>query len=191
MSKRKQLQLLTLLFSFLAALASSASQGLSTSPLSIANIFNTSTSATSFFAVLHIVDGDTLDIDKGGEKIRIRLIGINSPESVDPRRPVQCFGKEASRYATSILQGNQVSIELDPSQGEFDKYKRTLAYVFLPDGRSFNQLMISEGYAYEYTYRLPYKYQKDFKDAENDARSHQRGLWASATCSLESGTQQK
>ena len=139
-------------------------------------------SSSTTFTVSHVVDGDTVDIDKDGARVRLRLIGINSPESVDPRRPVECFGKEASRYAASQLEGTRVSIELDNSQGKLDKYGRTLAYVFLSDGASFNQLMIKEGYAYEYTYRTPYRYQKDFQRAEKEARLSLRGLWASTTC---------
>ena len=115
-------------------------------------------------------------------KERLRLIGINSPESVDPRRPVECFGKEASKYASSILSGQGVIIETDSSQGLLDKYGRTLAYVFLPDGHNFNELMIREGYAYEYTYNKPYKYQKIFKSAQVTARDKQRGLWSPQTC---------
>ncbi len=144
---------------------------------------NSQTTSTSSFPVVHIVDGDTIDIERGGVKERLRLIGVNSPESVDPRRPVECFGKEASKYASSILTGQSVTIETDTSQGLLDKYGRTLAYVFLADGRNFNELMIRDGYAYEYTYSKPYKYQKLFNDAEYDAKSHERGLWASSTCS--------
>lgn len=139
-------------------------------------------STSTMFTVTHVVDGDTIDIDNSGERIRLRLIGINSPESVDPRRPVECFGKEASRYASSVLGGQRVSIALDLSQGEFDKYGRTLAYVFLSDGTSFNQLMIKEGYAYEYTYHTAYHHQKDFQRAQEDARQHERGLWSPTTC---------
>ena len=124
MSKRKQMRLLTLIVSFLAALTSGTQTGTLPPPLPyLGNIFQTSHAETSSYEVVHVVDGDTLDILKRGEKVRVRLIGINSPESVDPRRPVECFGKEASRYASSLADGKFVTLELDPSQGEFDKYK--------------------------------------------------------------------
>ena len=71
---------------------------------------------------------------------------------------------------------------MDPSQGTFDKYGRTLAYVFLPDETFFNEYMISEGYGHEYTYNLPYKYQEEFKVAEKKAREEKKGLWADDTC---------
>ena len=115
------------------------------------------------FYISKVVDGDTIDISQGEDVIRVRLIGINSPESVDPRRPVECYGKEASQRAKELLSGKSVTIELDPSQGKYDKYGRLLAYAYLPDGTSFNQEMINEGYAYEYTYNKEYKYQKTFK----------------------------
>jgi micrococcal nuclease len=139
-------------------------------------------SSSTVYLVTHVVDGDTIDIESAGKSSRIRLIGINSPESVDPRRPVQCFGKEAAQYAKELLEGNFVSVETDPSQGLYDKYGRILAYIFLSDGSSFNKKMISGGYAYEYTYHAPYEYQKDFKAAQNDAHLNGRGLWASSTC---------
>lgn len=138
--------------------------------------------STSSYLVLHVVDGDTLDILRGGEKERLRLIGINSPESVDPRRPVECFGKEASMHAHELLDGQSVTLETDFSQGTLDKYGRTLAYIFLPDGRNFGEVMIRDGYAYEYTYDKPYKYQQRFNEAEDDASTNARGLWASSSC---------
>ena len=135
------------------------------------------------FTVVKVVDGDTIDIAQNGETIRVRLIGINTPETVDPRRPVECFGKEASNHAKGLLTGKTVTVETDPSQGMYDKYQRLLAYVVLPDGSSFNKRMIAEGYAYEYTYDIPYKYQKTFKDAQSIAREKELGLWSPQTCS--------
>ena len=134
------------------------------------------------YSVLRVVDGDTLDISFHGVKTRLRLIGINTPETVDPRRPIQCFGKEASAKAQELLLGRDVTIELDPSLDKYDKYGRLLAYVYLPDGTLFNEQMIREGYAYEYTYQLPYKYQKEFKEAQRSAKNAKRGLWADGVC---------
>lgn len=133
--------------------------------------------------VTKVVDGDTIDVEINGEVKRLRLIGINTPETVDPRTKVECFGKEASSKAKELLEGGFVSLESDESQGERDKYGRLLRYIFLPDGTNYNQFMISQGYAYEYTYDLPYKYQFDFKQAEIDARNGNKGLWSPDTCS--------
>jgi micrococcal nuclease len=112
----------------------------------------------------------------------MRLIGINAPESVDPRRPVQCFGREASAEMKRLVGGQAVSLETDPSQDLHDKYGRLLAYVFLQDGTNVNLHMIEAGFAYEYTYDLPYKYQRQFKAAQKDAQAEGRGLWAAGAC---------
>jgi len=134
------------------------------------------------YMVLKVVDGDTLDVNIQGKVERLRLIGIDTPETVDPRKPIQCFGKEASDKAKELLIGKSVGLEIDESQGERDKYGRLLRYVFLPDGTNFNLYMISEGYAHEYTYDEAYKYQVEFKQAEAEARNTQKGLWSPETC---------
>jgi len=138
-----------------------------------------------FYSVVKVVDGDTLTLNIDGQNQTLRLIGIDTPETVDPRKPVQCFGVEASNKAKEVLTGQKVRIEKDSTQGELDKYNRLLAYVFLEDGTNFNKMMIEQGYAYEYTYNLPYKYQADFKLAEQIAREEKRGLWAEDTCNGE------
>lgn len=139
-------------------------------------------------AVVRVIDGDTISIIKEGKMVTLRLIGLDTPETVDPRKPVQCFGKAASDKAKEMLTGKTVRLEFDASQGLLDKYGRTLAYVFLPPQRGvspeifFNEYMIAEGYGHEYTYNLPYKYQKEFKTAESHAREGKKGLWADDTC---------
>lgn len=134
-------------------------------------------------SIVKVVDGDTVDVSFNGQTSRVRLIGINTPETVDPRRPVECFGKEASAKAKEILAGQTVSLENDPSQQDRDQYDRLLRYIWLPDGRLFNLEMIAQGYAYEYTYDLPYKYQAIFKQAQRAAENGQIGLWSPQTCS--------
>lgn len=136
----------------------------------------------TYFKVTKVTDGDTLHISMGGEDVKVRLIGVNTPETVDPRRPVQCFGKEASAFMKSLAEGKSVLIETDATQGTYDTYKRLLAYVYLDDGQMINRKMIAEGYAYEYTYMTPYKYQKEFREVQNIARTSGRGLWAQDTC---------
>lgn len=139
----------------------------------------------NFFQVKQVVDGDTIKVLIAGQTETIRLIGIDTPETVDPRKPVQCFGQEASNKAKELLLGKNVYLEADITQGERDKYDRLLRYVFLEDGRLFNKLMISEGYAHEYTYDSnPYKYQIEFQAAENEARENERGLWSPSVCAV-------
>lgn len=139
-------------------------------------------SPQKLYKIIKVVDGDTVAVDIDGTKETLRLIGINTPETVDPRKPVECFGKEASNKAKEVLNGKSVILESDPIQGERDKYGRLLRYIFLEDGTNFNKLMIAEGYAYEYTYNFPYKYQEEFKQAEKEARENKRGLWADDAC---------
>ncbi len=142
---------------------------------------NASVSKDSY-KVLKVVDGDTLDIDYNGNTERVRLIGINSPESVDPRRPVECYGVEASEHAKDMLEGEDIKIEFDNSQSKRDQYDRLLAYVYLGDGQMVNRKMIADGYAYEYTYNTPYKYQSEFKSLQSIAKNLHRGLWSEDTC---------
>lgn len=149
------------------------------------------------YKITDVVDGDTIEIRRiDGEKVegiekivKVRLLGINSPESVDPRRPIECFGKEASEYIKNISLGKIAALEFDTTQGKLDQYNRLLAYVFIknsgipPDNVDFiNEDMIKNGYAYEYTFNLPYKYQSEFRFMQNVAKSNYIGLWSKNTC---------
>lgn len=137
----------------------------------------------ALYDVVQVVDGDTLRVrTPSGQLETIRLIGINTPEVVDPRSPVQCFGREASDRAKQLLSGQRVRIEQDPTQDTRDRYGRLLAYVWLEDGTFFNKQMIADGYAQEYTFAAPYRYQADFKAAQQQARAAGLGLWAPDTC---------
>ena len=134
------------------------------------------------YKVIRVIDGDTVIVEINGKNKTVRLIGINTPETVDPRRPVECFGIEASNKAKEILNNRSVKLKADNIVGERDKYGRLLRYIFLEDGTNFNKMMISEGYAYEYTYDLPYKYQDEFKQAEKEARESKKGIWEDGVC---------
>ncbi len=135
-------------------------------------------------AVVEVVDGDTVKVRLlSGPVETLRLIGLNTPETVDLRRPVECFGREASAQAKELLpRGVRVELEADSTQGNRDRYLRLLRYLWLPDGRNFAEVMIRDGYGPEYTYRLPYKYQDRFKVAQREAREQERGLWSPVTC---------
>lgn len=139
--------------------------------------------------VLKVIDGDTVNVEIDGKSQTIRLIGIDSPETVDPRKPVQCFGKEASNKAKELLTEKNVVMEVDSTQGDKDKYNRLLRYIYLEDGTSVNKYMISEGYAHEYTYQSnPYKYQIEYIKAEQSAREGKKGLWADDACPIPTPT---
>ncbi len=112
--------------------------------------------------------------------MKLRLIGIDTPETRDPRKPVQCFGEAATTQAQTVLAGRQVLLETDESQGLLDKYGRELVYVWV-DGKLFNQEMIEGGFAHECTYSTPYRYQRQFKEAQRIAANAGVGLWATNT----------
>lgn len=137
---------------------------------------------SGFVAVERVIDGDTIDVLQNGKTLRVRLIGINTPETVDPRKKPECFGLEASVKLHALLDGREVRLETDPTQGVYDKYGRELAYVFLPNDMDVNELMVRTGFAREYTYKKPYKFQKSFKAAESAARAASLGLWAPGAC---------
>jgi micrococcal nuclease len=139
--------------------------------------------STSLVPVMRVVDGDTIVVLLDGNNTTIRLIGVNTPETVDPRRGVECFGKEASQKTKELLTGRLVRLEPDPTQAERDRYNRLLRYVYLEDGTLFNQWIIEEGFAYEYTYDKPYQYQEEFRTAQEAAESGQKGLWYPGICS--------
>lgn len=134
--------------------------------------------ATSSAQVTRVVDGDTIKVLLDGKEETVRLIGINTPETVDPRKPIECFGPQASGETKKVLTGQSVNLESDPTQDSRDKYGRLLEYVFLADGTNFDEFMIRQGFAYEYTYKYPYKYQQEFKNAEALAKQEKLGLWS-------------
>lgn len=143
--------------------------------------------------VKSVVDGDTLDVTlnpsagsgSSGRTRRIRLIGVDTPETTHPSRPVECFGREAARFLTELADGQTVLLESDASQGDRDRYNRLLRFVWLPDGRLINYEIIAQGYGFEYTFRTPYRYQEQFKAAQRAAREAQAGLWAPDACNGE------
>lgn len=137
-----------------------------------------STTTDGWHQVVRDIDGDTIVVAINGKDTTIRLIGVDTPETVDPRVPVECFGPEASAEAKKILDGAVVRLQTDPSQSKLDKYSRTLAYVFELDGTDFDEFMIAQGFGREYTYDKPYEYQAEFKAAQAMAQANNLGLWA-------------
>ena len=128
-----------------------------------------------------VVDGDTLWISRGAGAEKLRLIGVDTPELHDPRTPVECYAQQASNY-TKSLQGQPIYLETDPSQDSVDRYGRTLAYAWTGGGQLINYELIAAGYAHEYNYNTPYRYQAQFKAAEQHARETAAGLWSPANC---------
>ena len=133
------------------------------------------------YTVLSVTDGDTIRIDYDGTSTPVRLIGVDTPETVDQRTTVQCFGQEASDYLKAKLTGKSVTIEADPTQSDRDKYDRLLRYVYL-DGEDVGLSIISNGYGHEYTYYIPYQKQTAYKTAQKTAEAQNLGLWSPSTC---------
>ncbi len=126
-----------------------------------------------YHLVLRVVDGDTIEIDSGE---KVRYIGMDTPETAHPRKPVQCFGKEASAANKSFVSGQKVRLVKDVS--EVDKYGRLLRYVYLEDGTFVNLELVKEGYAQAATFPPDVKYSAAFVAAAREAREAGRGLWS-------------
>lgn len=139
----------------------------------------TSVPAGSVEAVVdRVVDGDTVVVSVAGERERIRLIGVDTPETVKPDAPVDCYGPEASAFTTSALpEGSTVWLEDDASQGDADRYDRLLRYVWSPDGTMLNEQLVAGGYGREDTYDDAYRYRDRFVAAEASAEASRVGLW--------------
>lgn len=127
-------------------------------------------------AVTKVIDGDTFEITGG---LKVRMLGIDTPETKDPRRSVGCFGKEASNKTKQLLEGKVVILQKDIS--EKDKYNRLLRYVYLPleDGKWLfvNDYLVREGYANVLTFPPDVKFAEQLRKAEKEAREGKRGLW--------------
>ena len=145
--------------------------------------------------VTRVVDGDTLVVEIIGRSDgpgagdaplgpdqRVRLLGIDTPESVDPRRPVGCFGKEASAAASAFTQGQEVRLVADIE--EVDGFDRLLRYVYLGD-EMVNARLVVNGYATAFTYPPNVRHADLFVDLERQARDGNRGLWSPETCNGE------
>ncbi len=126
----------------------------------------------SVVLVVRVVDGDTIELETGE---KVRYIGVNTPETVSPKKPVECFGKEASNKNKELVTGQKVQLVKDVS--ESDRYGRLLRYVYLPDGTFVNLKLVQEGFAYADTFPPDVKYSKLFVTAQKQAQMQKAGLW--------------
>lgn len=128
--------------------------------------------------VVRVVDGDTIVVALAAGEEPVRLLGIDTPESVDPRRPVECFGKEASERTAALLPpGTRVLLVRDVEAR--DRYDRLLAYVYRASDDTFvNLALVEEGYAAVLTYPPNVAHAPEFVAAAAEAREAGRGLWA-------------
>jgi endonuclease YncB( thermonuclease family) len=128
--------------------------------------------------VQRVSDGDTFVATVRGRRERVRVIGVDTPESVAPNRPDEPFGEESSDFAKHHLTGETVRLAGDAEPR--DRYGRMLAYVWLPDGTFWNALLAAEGYAQQLTIPPNVTYASLFRRLVGEARSEHRGLWAAA-----------
>lgn len=128
------------------------------------------------FKVTQVVDGDTIKVNIRGKIETVRLLAIDTPETVDPRKPVQCFGREAKAKMKSLVSGKYIKLIDDRSQGNKDKYNRLLRYVYTEDGMFINREMVALGFATSYK-QYPTKFLNEFNSLELQAREKDLGLW--------------
>lgn len=133
-----------------------------------------------YYKVVEFHDGDTISINMDGVTEKIRFIGVDTPETHDPRKPVQCFGQAASQYTKDLIGNNPVRLEADDLSTNRDRYDRLLRYVYIPDGRLVNLEIIKNGYGFAYT-SFPFTKSYEFKNAETTARETGLGLWSNCS----------
>lgn len=124
--------------------------------------------------VSRVIDGDTIEVRLDGKSYKVRLIGVDTPETVAPGRAVERFGKEASQFTRSKLEKKTVYLAFDWDL--YDRYGRLLAYVYFPDRTCFNAELIRLGYGHAYT-KYPFQFLEEFRELELEARKAKRGLW--------------
>jgi micrococcal nuclease len=142
--------------------------------------------------VTRVVDGDTVEVTvtgrqtgpgaglaEVGRRYDVRLIGIDTPESVDPNSPVECFGREASRAIAAFLEGSEVRL-IDDVENT-DGYDRLLRYVYV-DEEMANARLVANGYAHAYTYPPNVRHSDLFLNLQSAARRANKGLWAPDAC---------
>jgi endonuclease YncB( thermonuclease family) len=130
------------------------------------------------YTVKQFDDGDTIVVDMNGVSEKVRFIGVDTPETKDPRKAVQCFGKAASDFTKHLIGTQQVRLEADPLNTNRDRYNRLLRYVYLPDNTLVNAELIKQGYGFAYT-GFPFSKMDEFKQYQTDARQQNKGLWGS------------
>lgn len=129
-----------------------------------------------YYKVIEVYDGDTLAVDMSGTTEKVRMIGVDTPETHHPSKPVQCFGEKAHEYTKSLIGRDPVRLEMDPTNSNRDRYNRLLRYVYLPDGKLVNEEIVKAGYGFAYI-AFPFEKMEAFKALQKTAELEERGLW--------------
>ncbi|MCB9823234.1 thermonuclease family protein [Candidatus Nomurabacteria bacterium] len=139
-------------------------------------------STPGLYSVTKFDDGDTIGVDMEGKTETIRFIGVDTPETHDPRKSVQCFGKDAAAFTKAAIGSQKVRLEADPESDNRDRYSRLLRFVYLPNGELVNYELVKEGYGFAIT-GFPHTKMETFVNAETEAKNNGRGLWG--TCQID------
>ena len=144
--------------------------------LALATVLTCSWAVEEVGPVVKVVDGDTLEVKLADRIEKVRLLGIDTPEMGSKDRVVEHLAVEATAFVRALVDGKRVTLETDPQADTRDRYGRALRYVYLPDGRMLNAVIVSEGYGHAYT-RFPFSKAEEFRKLEREARDAGRGLW--------------
>lgn len=127
--------------------------------------------------VIRVVDGDTIKVEIDGATETIRLVGVDTPETVHPKKSVEFYGPEASTFTKNLLTGEMVWIVFDPIGNTKDRYGRSIAHIYrYPDGLWVNLELVRQGYARGY-YKFKFSYADTFRKYEEKAQKSLKGLW--------------
>lgn len=128
------------------------------------------------YYVTSVADGDTIEVDMNGTLERVRMIGVDTPETHKPNTPVQCYGPDASEFTKKLLTNQSVRLEADPTNDNRDRYDRLLRYVYFNESL-VNKQLIEQGYGFAYI-SFPFTKKVEFMQAQFSAAGAKRGLWA-------------
>ncbi|HVW23559.1 MAG TPA: thermonuclease family protein [Candidatus Saccharimonadales bacterium] len=129
------------------------------------------------YRIDHFIDGDTIAVDMNGTVTDVRFIGVDTPETHKPDTPVQCYGPEAAAFTARTIGSQRVRLVSDSLSTDRDRYNRLLRYVYLPDGRNLNELLVQQGYGFYYPY-FAFSMDSRFAADEHQAMAAHRGLWS-------------
>ncbi len=130
-----------------------------------------------WYRVVEAFDGDTVGVEMNGKVEKVRLIGVDTPETHKPNSPKQCYGDVASRLTRDKIFHKNIRLEADPTNDNRDRYNRLLRYVYTDENVLWNKQLISEGAGFAYIL-FPFTKKVEFMQAQFDASAAKRGLWA-------------
>ncbi|HXR50343.1 MAG TPA: thermonuclease family protein [Verrucomicrobiae bacterium] len=133
-------------------------------------------SQPGLYRVARFIDGDTIVVDMNGTQEKVRLIGVDTPETHKPNTPVQCYGPAAAAYTKNTIGATHVRLVSDSLSTNRDRYNRLLRYVYLPDGTNVDERLIQNGYGFYYPY-FPFTKAHQFSVDEQAAMAAHKGLW--------------